>query len=128
MINSSHQIQKVLRGGVRWLHVRDLDVGEAAPEREAARPETMIFLGFFRDASSILLELESEGTAVEGQVMLDKVLVIDFNPTVMRELQARGISIVYGDIAHADTLPHAGIQNSESLVSCIPHDTLRVTY
>src|SRR5438445_5552150 len=127
MINSSHRVQKVLSRGLRFLHVRDLDQGEAAPQREAARPETMIFLGFYRDASSILLELESEGSAVEGQVMLDKVLVIDFNPTVMRELQRRGISIVYGDIAHADTLRHAGIANAELVVSSIPDDILRGT-
>src|SRR5260370_13016321 len=128
MINSSHRVQKVLSDGLRLLHVRDLDLGEPAPEREAARPETMIFLGFFRDASSILLELESEGTAVEGQGMLHKVLVIDFNPTGMRELQARGISIGYGDIAHADTLRHAGIENAELVVSSIPDDILRGTH
>ena len=127
MINSSHRVQEVLSGGLRLLRVRDLDQGEAAPQRAEARPETMIFLGFYRDASSILLELESEGSAVEGQVMLDKVLVIDFNPTVMRELQRRGISIVYGDIAHADTLRHAGIENAELVVSSIPDDILRGT-
>jgi Trk K+ transport system NAD-binding subunit len=59
--------------------------------------------------------------------MLDKVLVIDFNPTVMRELQRRGVSIVYGDIAHADTLRHAGIENAELVVSSIPDDILRGT-
>src|SRR5438309_5823567 len=127
MINSSHRVQEVLSGGLRLLRVRDLDQGEAAPQRAEARPETMIFLGFYRDASSILLELESEGSAVEGQVMLDKVLVIDFNPTVMRELQRRGISIVYGDIAHTDTLRHAGIENAELVVSSIPDDILRGT-
>ncbi len=127
MINSSHRVQKLLSGGLRLLRIRDLDVGEAAPQRAEARPETMIFLGFYRDASSILLELETEGSAVEGQVMLDKVLVIDFNPTVMRELQKRGISIVYGDIAHADTLRHAGIENAELVVSSIPDDILRGT-
>src|SRR5260370_40237691 len=116
MINSRPRVQKILSGGLRFLHIRYLDQGEAAPQREQARPETMIFLGFSRDASSILLELESEGTAVEGQVMLDKVLVIDFNPTVMRELQKRGISIVYGGIAHADTLSRAGIDKRELVV------------
>ena len=127
MINSSHRVQKVLSRGLRLLRVKDLDVGETAPEHAEARSETVIFLGFFRDASSILLELESGGTAVEGQVLLDKVLVIDFNPTVMRELQKRGISIVYGDIAHADTLRHAGIDNAELVLSSIPDDILRGT-
>jgi Kef-type K+ transport system membrane component KefB len=127
MIQSSHRVQKTLSGLLKLLRVRDLDVGDAAPERKEARSETMVFLGFFRDASSILLELESDGSAVEGQVMLDKILVIDFNPTVMRELRKRGVSCVYGDIAHADTLRHAGIENVELVVSSITDDVLRGT-
>jgi hypothetical protein len=127
MIQSSHRVQKTLSGLLKVFRVRDLDVGDAAPERKEARSETMVFLGFFRDASSILLELESDGSAVEGQLMLDKILVIDFNPTVMRELRKRGVSCVYGDIAHADTLRHAGIENAELVVSSITDDVLRGT-
>ena len=127
MIQSSHRIQKILSGFLKLLRVRDLDVGDAAPERKEARSESVVFLGFFRDASSILLELETDGTIVEGHVMLDKVLVIDFNPTVMRELRKRGISCVYGDIAHADTLRHAGIENAELVVCSITDDVLRGT-
>ncbi len=127
MIQSSHRVQKTLSGLLKVFRVRDLDVGDAAPERKEARAETMVFLGFFRDASSILLELENDGNAVEAQVMLDKILVIDFNPTVMRELRKRGVSCVYGDIAHADTLRHAGIENAELVVSSITDDVLRGT-
>ena len=127
MINSSHAVQRVLSKGLKLLHVRDLDVGEAAPARKEARDETVVFLGFFRDASSILFELENAGSAVEGQVLLDKVLVIDFNPKVMAELRRRGISSVYGDIAHADTLRHAGIEEAELVVCSITDDVLRGT-
>jgi Kef-type K+ transport system membrane component KefB len=127
MINSSHAVQRVLSRGLRLLRVKDLDVGDTAPERSEARSETIVFLGFFRDASSILLELESDGSAVEAQVLLDKVLVIDFNPTVMQELRRRGITCVYGDIAHADTLRHAGIENAELVVCSIADDILRGT-
>jgi Kef-type K+ transport system membrane component KefB len=127
MINSSHAVQRILSRALKLLRVRDLDVGETAPERTEARSETMVFLGFFRDASSILLDLESDGNAVEAQVLLDKILVIDFNPTVMRELRRRGISCVYGDVAHADTLRHAGIGNAELVVCSITDDILRGT-
>jgi Kef-type K+ transport system membrane component KefB len=127
MINSSHAVQRVLSKGLKLLHVRDLDVGEAAPARKESRDETVIFLGFFRDASSILFELENSGSAVDGQVLLDKVLVIDFNPKVMAELRRRGISSVYGDIAHADTLRHAGIEEAELVVCSITDDVLRGT-
>ena len=127
MINSSHSVQRTLSRGLKLLKVRDLDVGDTAPERSEARSETVVFLGFFRDASSILLDLESDGNAVEAQVMLDKILVIDFNPTVMRELRRRGVSCVYGDVAHADTLRQAGIGNAELVVCSITDDILRGT-
>jgi Kef-type K+ transport system membrane component KefB len=127
LINSSHRVQRALSRVLKVFRIRDLDVGEAAPARKESRSETMVFLGFFRDASSILFELENGGTAVEGQVLLDKVLVIDFNPTVMGELRRRGISCVYGDIAHADTLRHAGIEIAELVVCSITDDVLRGT-
>lgn len=127
MINSSHSVQRIVSRALKLLRVRDLDVGETAPERTEARSETVVFLGFFRDASSILLDLETDGNAVEAQVLLDKILVIDFNPTVMRELRRRGISCVYGDVAHADTLRHAGIGNAELVVCSITDDILRGT-
>jgi len=127
LINSSHRVQRALSRVLKVFRIRDLDVGEAAPARKESRSETLVFLGFFRDASSILFELENGGTAVEGQVLLDKVLVIDFNPTVMGELRRRGISCVYGDIAHADTLRHAGIEIAELVVCSITDDVLRGT-
>jgi Kef-type K+ transport system membrane component KefB len=127
MINSSHTVQRALSKVLKVLRVKDLDVGEAAPARKESRDETVVFLGFFRDASSILFELENVGSAVDGQVLLDKVLVIDFNPKVMAELRRRGISSVYGDIAHADTLRHAGIEDAELVVCSITDDVLRGT-
>jgi Kef-type K+ transport system membrane component KefB len=127
LINSSHKVQRALSRVLKLFRIRDLDVGEAAPARKESRSETVIFLGFYRDASSILFELENGGTAVEGQVLLDKVLVVDFNPTVMAELRRRGISCVYGDIAHADTLRHAGIDIAELVLCTITDDILRGT-
>jgi Kef-type K+ transport system membrane component KefB len=127
MINSSHKVQRALSRVLKLFRIRDLDVGEAAPARKESRSETLIFLGFYRDASSILFELENGGTAVEGQVLLDKVLVVDFNPTVMAELRRRGISCVYGDIAHADTLRHAGLDSAELVLCTITDDILRGT-
>jgi Kef-type K+ transport system membrane component KefB len=127
MINASHSLQRALSAVLKLLRIKDLEVGENEIEQVEGRPETIVFLGFYRDASSILLELEGAGTAVEAQLMLDKVLVIDFNPTVMRELRNRGITCVYGDIAHPDTLHHAGIANAELILCSIPDDILRGT-
>jgi Kef-type K+ transport system membrane component KefB len=127
MINSSHRVQRVLSGALRVLRVRDLSSPETAQERSETRPETFVFLGFFRDASSILHEFEHDGEPLQVKEFLSKILVVDFNPTVMRELRARGISCVYGDVAHADTLRHVGIQDAELVVSSITDDILRGT-
>jgi Kef-type K+ transport system membrane component KefB len=127
MINSSHQVQRVLSGVLRVLRIKDLDAAGTAQERSKARLETVVFLGFFRDASSILHEFEHEGEPHQVKEFLDKILVIDFNPTVMRELRQRGISCIYGDVAHSDTLKHAGIEEARLVVSSITDDILRGT-
>ena len=127
MINSSHQVQRVLSALLRTLRVKDLDAHITAQERSKARVETVVFLGFFRDASSILHEFEHDGEPHQVKKFLDQVLVIDFNPTVMRELRHRGISCIYGDVAHADTLRHAGIEEARLVVSSITDDILRGT-
>ena len=145
MINSSHFIQRAMSRGLKLVGVKDLDAGMSVQERSPGRVETIVFLGFFRDASSILHEFErnAEPGHVEGfaitlgvgiaaalvgaKEFLDKILVIDFNPSVMRELRVRGISCIYGDVAHADTLRHAGIEGAELVVSSITDDILRGT-
>jgi Kef-type K+ transport system membrane component KefB len=125
MINFSHPIQRVLAAGFKAVGLRDLDVQPQESADELRQP--VIFLGFFRDTSSILYEFEHEGTADESREFLQKILVIDFNPAVLRELRRRAIKCIYGDIAHADTLRHAGIEHAELVVSSITDDVLRGT-
>ena len=127
MINSSHRVQRFLSGLLRAIRIKDLDTHLTAQERSKARIETVVFLGFFRDASSIIHEFEHEGDPQQVKEFLDKILVIDFNPAVMRELRHRGISCIYGDVAHSDTLRHAGIEEAKLVVSSITDDILRGT-
>jgi Kef-type K+ transport system membrane component KefB len=126
MIQSSHYVQRSLSKLLKLLRVRDLD-SAGTVEKVESRHESVVFLGFFRDASSILHEFERDGDPAEAKDFLHKILVIDFNPTVMRELRHRSISCIYGDIAHADTLRHAGIENAELVVSSITDEVLRGT-
>ena len=126
MINASHAIQKALAGALKRVGLKDLDT-EAGEKAEAEAQFPVVFLGFFRDASSILYEFEHEGAVEDAQEFIRKIMVIDFNPTVMRELRRRGIKVVYGDIAHADTLHHAGVEKAELVVSSITDDVLRGT-
>ena len=79
-------------------------------------------LGFYRVASSFLTELERRHAA-----LVEQVFVVDFNPTVYHSLQARGVKVHYGDIAHADTLAHAGIADAEIVISSVPDSLLKGT-
>src|SRR5947209_14308867 len=80
----------------------------------------MFFLGFFRDASSIVHEWERTSPA-----FLANLLVIDFNPRAIQELRRRGVDCIYGDIAHIDTLHHAGIHEAKLVVCSITDEILR---
>jgi Kef-type K+ transport system membrane component KefB len=127
MINSSHSIQRLLSRLLKLVQVKDLDHALDGTEAVEAPREDVVFLGFFRDASSILHEFEHDGDAREANKFLSRILVIDFNPTVMRELRRRGIRSIYGDVAHADTLRHAGINQAKLVVCSITDDILRGT-
>jgi TrkA-N domain/Sodium/hydrogen exchanger family len=125
MINASHRIQAVLTVVFKALGLRDLDAAREEDAQELHQP--VIFLGFFRDTSSILYEFEHEGTAEEARAFVKKILVIDFNPNVLRELRKKDIKCIYGDIAHSDTLRHAGVEHAQLVVSSITDDVLRGT-
>jgi len=126
MINFSHPIQRVLTSAFKAVGLKDLDSAKS-PQDGEQRHAPVILLGFFRDTSSILYEFEHEGDAKEAREFIEKILVIDYNPTVMHELRRRGIRCIYGDIAHSDTLRHAGIEHAELVVSSITDDVLRGT-
>jgi Kef-type K+ transport system membrane component KefB len=129
MINSNHAVQQVLARILKRIGVRDLDAPGAHAEEDEEKTHSVIFLGFFRDASSILYELENGAgrSDEEGADFLAEVLVIDFNPRVIQELRKRGIACTYGDIAHIDTLHHAGIEEAQLVISSITDDILRGT-
>lgn len=102
----------------------DLDEtrADAEPETKEDRKRRIVVLGFYRVASSFLTELERTHAA-----LVEQVFVVDFNPTVYHALQSRGIKVHYGDIAHADTLAHAGIADAEIVISSVPDSLLKGT-
>ena len=79
-------------------------------------------LGFYRIASSFLVELERRQAA-----LLEQVYVVDFNPTSIMSCRQRGIRVHYGDIAHSETLTHSGIADAEIVISSVPDSLLKGT-
>ncbi|MBX9842022.1 MAG: cation:proton antiporter [Xanthobacteraceae bacterium] len=102
----------------------DLDQAhaEAEPETQDERKRRIVILGFYRVASSFLAELERTHAA-----LVEQVFVVDFNPMVYHSLKARGVRVHYGDIAHADTLAHAGITDAEIVILSVPDTLLKGT-
>jgi Kef-type K+ transport system membrane component KefB len=120
----SDAVTRVAIAGLKRLGLRDLDQA-LEPEAEAGgahHGSRIMLLGFYRTASSLLAEFERQNMPFEGQLS-----VIDFNPGVYHSLKARGIKVVYGDIAHADVLRHAGITDAEIVISSIPDALLAGT-
>jgi hypothetical protein len=131
MIQYNHEIHKVLAAGLRRLGLRDV-AGDADRPEGHADPD-VVFLGFFREASSIFQDIgdlrpaSGEFGGDPGRSGGPDILVVDFNPAVMRELGRRGVRCVYGDIANLDTLAHAHIASARVVVSSIPNSVLRGT-
>jgi len=118
----NHQIFSRLNPLLKKLGLRDVgDKGEE--ERADHYPEKdIVFLGFSRYASSLLEELlRSEPT------LGARIRVIDFNPQVKHELDRRGVSNVYGDVGHLDTLEHAKVSGAKVVLSTIPDGILKGT-
>jgi Kef-type K+ transport system membrane component KefB len=94
---------------------------------EAESESSIVFLGCFREGSSILYEMESRLGETNGDRVIDQIVVIDFNPVVLRELNRRGIKCIYGDVANMDTLQHARVQSAKIVVCTMPDAILRGT-
>lgn len=101
------------------LGFRDLDAGEQLGI-DHSHPADIFILGFFRSASSLLEEMRRKKPA-----MLERLVVLDFNPQVHAELKTRGIACIYGDISQRDTLLHAGISNARLIICTLPNMVLK---
>ncbi len=116
-ITYNYQLQQFIGGLLKRCGVRDLDQAEQLAAEE--RPRLML-LGFAKVASSLLEEIGRHAPALKQEIG-----VVDFNPETVHELRQRGIHVHYGDISHADSLRHAGIEHAEVIISTIPDYYLR---
>jgi Kef-type K+ transport system membrane component KefB/voltage-gated potassium channel Kch len=126
LITYNHEIQSWL---TRLLEKIGFATGGdfTAEVTEREEENSIVFLGCFREASSILHELERLSKEANADNVFSQLLVIDFNPLVLQELKRRGIKCLYGDVAHMDTLHHAHIHSAKIVVSTISDAILRGT-
>ena len=122
----SNNLARALIPWLKKIGFRDLDhvpgdayaVGAAAREHGAR----IIFVGFFRTASSLLEELQRH----DPELVAD-VAVVDFSPVARDGLLKRQVPVIYGDVSHRDTLVHAGVDKAEVLISTVPDSLLKGT-
>jgi len=127
LIGYSHPLQATLAGWLSRVSVKDLDASDGGEKgADAGAEKDVVLLGFFTDASALVHEYEM-GETPNAQAMLERLLVIDFNPEVHAELSRRGIACRYGDVANMDTLHHAGVHAPKLVVSTIPDAILKGT-
>ncbi len=117
----------ISRGLIPWLKrvgLRDLDhvVDDAHAEGGHGAGARIVFLGFFRTASSLLEEMQRHAPD-----LIDDTAVVDFSPAARAGLLERKVRVIYGDIAQRDTLLHAGLENAEVLISTVPDSLLKGT-
>jgi Kef-type K+ transport system membrane component KefB len=119
---------EMARGLIPWLkrwRLRDLDHRRDDAHAEGAQghghPQARIlFLGFFRTASSLLEEMQRHAPD-----LIKDTAVVDFSPVARAGLVARKVPVIYGDISQRDTLLHAGVEKAEVLICTVPDALLK---
>ena len=127
LIGYSHPLQELVVRGLHRVGVRDLG-GEQAEEQadHALAGKDVVLLGFFDEASALVHEYEMSPGG-RNHPVLQRLLVIDFNPDVHAELTRRGIACKYGDVSNMQTLHHADVQDAALVISTISDRILKGT-
>ncbi len=131
-ISRSEKVMPIGFRMMRWLGMKDLGEDGSSAEAPAGQPahheaddhghssKRIYLLGFSWTASSLVEDLQRR----QPEILKD-IAVVDFNPDVHRELKARNIQAIYGDISQRDTLLHAGIAEAELILCTLPNTVLR---
>lgn len=114
---ASDRLYLRLRGVLDRLGIRSRGV---RPEAESESPPRLVLLGFHRVASALLAELERTTPS-----LLAETLVVDINAPLHAQIRQRGAHVVYGDLASAEVLRHAGVERAAVIVSTVPDELLR---
>jgi len=122
-IKYNDSIQKALGAILRKCGLRDIRT--AGQEHPDPGRKEIVLLGFHRTASSFLHEiLQLDQNRKPRARLMDKLVVIDFNPETHEPLQRLGVKVIYGDVSNLDMLKHADIHDIKIAVSTIPDKIL----
>lgn len=120
IFGSTDALERIVGPILERLGVRARDAHAGADDHGDG--PRIVLLGFHRVASSLLHDIER----LHPQVLGD-TLVVDFNVALHEKIRQTGAKVVYGDVANAETLKHAGVADAEIILSTVPDDLLKGT-
>lgn len=120
IIPSAHDIHKFLNPLLQKIGFAD-HVSSQSEETGHEHHPSVVLLGFFREGSSLLYEMQSR----YSQGAIKELLVVDFNPEAHEKLTAQGINCKYGDIGNIDTLRHLHLESAKLIICTIPDLVLK---
>ena len=100
--------------------LRPGSAADTAAEMGGHKSYDIAFLGYHRGARATVEAIER--TSPE---LLQRILVIDFNPLALEELKAKGVANLFGDISSLETLQHAHLNHAKLVISTIPDMLLK---
>ena len=83
---------------------------------------TIFMLGYHRGAQSMV-----DFLAQWSPESLEKMVALDYNQEVLKELQYKKVKGVFGDLGNASALEHIGIENARLIILTIPDHLLKGT-
>jgi Kef-type K+ transport system membrane component KefB len=119
-ISSNHQIFLLFDKLLGLLGFRSLSAEEKQRRDNESYP--IVLLGCHRAGMLFLDKIVKS-----FPLLLGKILVIDFNLEILKQVSEKGIQSVFGDISSLDTLEHAHVGQSAIILSTIPDMLLRGT-
>ncbi len=119
-IKFNHQIFSVFQKALDA--VTGSSAGAEKAEIETEPAHTIFILGCHRGAMSFLQKVSEKHPH-----LLPRIIVLDYNLEVLREMKAMKVKGVFGDISQLDTLVHLHIDKAQVIISTIPDVLLKGT-
>ncbi|NUN70461.1 MAG: cation:proton antiporter [Bacteroidetes bacterium] len=119
-IKYNHQVYTFYERVIRGIGLRSAQEKDDAAEGHGGHP--IVILGFHRAARALVNRIKEHNPS-----MLQKVLVIDFNTEILREVNAEGMTGIFGDISSYDTLQHTHVGSASMIISTLPDLLLKGT-
>lgn len=102
---------------MRILGLKDRGEDDTASGSHNHSGRDIAILGCFRTGKALIRLLDEEAPAIK-----ERVMIVDFNAALQKDLTDRGFQWAYGDLAHPETLHHIGLEHA-SVILCTLSDT-----